>query len=121
MITETSAPTLRPECMTRADQARRLAELLHLRGQLPYPDGYSADEVRQSVSSRVRWSVYAATEYVRPFLSDVIDMATIMPELADEIWHQAAGAAIVGTGCGCTSPAEHRENLTVLASLLVLS
>lgn len=111
-------PSLRPECLARAEQARTIAERLNLRGQLPYPDGYSPEEVRKSVSSRLVWSVYAAGEFLRPFLSDVIDAAALRPELADEIWHQAAGAAIVGTGCGCTSPAEHRANVIVLASLL---
>jgi hypothetical protein len=111
-------PILRPECKARADRAREGANNAGITGQMPYPPTYSAEEIRRSIAQRMTWDAYAAAEYPRPILADAMDAAALRPELADEIWHQTAGATILFSGCDCASPAVHRDNLTLLAALL---
>lgn len=110
---------LAPACQVRAATVRAMAQdAPDVRGQVAYyPVDYDVQAITSSVASRLAWDAYAACEYARPVLSDALDVETLRPDLADDVWHDAAGATILGTVC-CASPAEHRDRLVALAERL---
>lgn len=106
------------DCQARAQRVQKLAADKSIAGQLPYPMGYTHRETVRSIAQRLAWDAHAASEYLRPILSDATDVAAVRPDLAHDVWHHAAGAAIVGGYC-CGTPAAHRDALVALAERMV--
>ena len=73
------------------------------------------EEARRVAGVNLAWCAYAAGEYPRPMFQAAANAALLAPELAEDIWHRSAGAAIVGPMCDCATPAGHRD---ILAGLL---
>ena len=101
------------KCAARAAwAAARSVEI----GQVPYDlRTHYGDDARRIAGSNLAWCSYAAFEFARPMMQAASNAALLVPELAEEIWHRSAGAAIVGPMCDCATPAGHRN---ILAGLL---
>ena len=105
------------KCAFRADWAS--AKSVEI-GQVPSDlrNNYG-EEARRVAGVNLAWCAYAAGEYPRPMFQAAANAALLAPDLAKEIWHHAAGAAVIGPWCECATPAGHRDALAVLLSAQV--
>ena len=95
-------------CKDRADYVRTFAEQRGLTGEF---------RTFEALAYRLAWDAPAASEFIRPVLADAADVEHARPDLADAVWHHAAGATILGTSC-CGTPADHRDALVAMAATL---
>ena len=100
------------KCAARAAwAAARSVEI----GQVPSDlRAYWGEQAPRVARNNLAWCSYAAFEYPRPMFQAAANAALIVPEMAEEIWHRSAGAAIVGPACDCATPAGHRDALAGL-------
>lgn len=98
-------------CVARAD-------LVRTRWESSAPDHQRAySTMQQSIewlADRLGWNAPAAGEYPGPTLTDAATLANLRPAYADQVWHHAAGATILGGYC-CGTPADHRDALIQIA------
>ena len=97
-------------CQRRADVLRTHAESNGWTGR--------AEVDTLNLARRIAWDSHAAGEIPRPLFADAVDLCAIYPAMSSAVWHLVSGATILGPGCGCQSPAAHRDALVHLAHII---